>query len=80
MKCLYNGTSIERSDLLDVARKNLDDTLLHSAWREVFSHSGRRDDSHEIQDIRVLLSYLYFSHLDKNPVYSAVCDLIEIIT
>ena len=23
------------------------------------------------------LSYLYFSHLDKNPVYAAVCDFIE---
>ena len=73
------GRLLNRSDLLDVARKNLDMTLYYiQPGGEVFSDASRRDDSHEIQDVSgYYFSYLYFSHLDKNPVYSAVCDLIE---
>ena len=73
------GRLLNRRDLLDVARKNLDMTLYYiQPGGEVFSDASRRDDSHDIQDVSgYYFSYLYFSHMDKNPVYSAVCDLIE---
>ena len=73
------GRLLNRRDLLDVARKNLDMTLYYiQPGGEVFSDASRRDDSHYIQDVSgYYFSYLYFSHMDKNPVYSAVCDLIE---
>ena len=73
------GRLLNRSDLLDVARKNLDMTLYYiQPGGEVFTDASGRDDSHDVKDVSgYYFSYLYFSHLDKNPVYSAVCDLIE---
>jgi len=62
-----------------VARKNLDMTLYYiQPGGEVMSNASGRDDSNNISDVAgYYFSYLYFSHLDKNPVYAAVSDFIE---
>ncbi len=73
------GRLLNRNDLLDVARKNLDMTLYYiQPGGEVLSNASGRNDSNNISDVAgYYFSYLYFSHLDKNPVYAAVCDFIE---
>ena len=73
------GRLLNRNDLLNVARKNLDMTLYYIQPRgEVLSNASGRDDSNNISDVAsYYFSYLYFSHLDKNPVYAAVCHFIE---
>ena len=73
------GRLMNRNDLLDVARKNLDMTLYYiQPGGEVLTDASGRQDSDKISDVAgYYYSYLYFSHMDKNPVYSAVCDFIE---
>jgi hypothetical protein len=73
------GRLLNRDDLLDVARKNLDMTLYYiQPGGEVLTDASGRQDSDRISDIAgYYYSYLYFSHRDKNPVYTAVCDFIE---
>ena len=73
------GRLMNRNDLLDVARKNLNMTLYYiQPGGEVLTNASGRQDSENIKDIaRYYYSYLYFSHRDKNPIYSAVCDFIE---
>lgn len=73
------GRLMNRNDLLDVARKNLNMTLYYiQPGGEVLTVASGRQDSEKISDIaRYYYSYLYFSHRDKNPIYAAVCDFIE---
>ena len=73
------GRLLNRNDLLDVARKNLDMTLYYiQPGGEVLTDASGRQDSDKISDVAgYYYSYLYFSHRDKNPVYAAVCDFIE---
>lgn len=73
------GRLMNRDDLLDVARKNLDMTLYYiQPGGEVLTDASGRQDSENISDVAgYYYSYLYFSHRDKNPVYAAVCDFIE---
>jgi hypothetical protein len=73
------GRLMNRDDLLDVARKNLNMTLYYiQPGGEVLTDASGRQDSDNISDVaRYYYSYLYFSHRDKNPVYAAVCDFIE---
>ena len=73
------GRLLNRNDLLDVARKNLDMTLYYiQPGGEVLTDASGRQDSDNISDLaEYYYSYLYFSHRDKNPVYAAVCDFIE---
>jgi len=73
------GRLLNRNDLLDVARKNLDMTLYYiQPGGEVLTDASGRQDSDKISDIAgYYYSYLYFSQRDKNPIYGAVCDFIE---
>tara|TARA_B100000963_G_scaffold61870_2_gene49891 strand:- start:4032 stop:5756 length:1725 start_codon:yes stop_codon:yes gene_type:complete len=73
------GRLMNRDDLLDVARKNLNMTLYYiQPGGEVLTNASGRQDSENISDVTgYYYSYLYFSHRDKNPVYAAVCDFIE---
>ena len=73
------GRLLNRNDLFDVARKNLDMTLYYiQPGGEVLTDASGRQDSDKISDLaEYYYSYLYFSHRDKNPVYAAVCDFIE---
>ena len=73
------GRLMNRDDLLDVARKNLNMTLYYiQPGGEVLTDASGRQDSENISDVAgYYYSYLYFSHRDKNPVYAAVCDFIE---
>ena len=73
------GRLMNRDDLLDVARKNLNMTLYYiQPGGEVLTDASGRQDSENISDVAgYYYSYLYFSHRDNNPVYAAVCDFIE---
>tara|TARA_B100001175_G_C19501252_1_gene638197 strand:- start:29 stop:1753 length:1725 start_codon:yes stop_codon:yes gene_type:complete len=73
------GHLMNRNDLLEVARKNLDMTLYYiQPGGEVLTDASGRQDSDKISDVAgYYYSYLYFSHRDKNPVYVAVCDFME---
>ena len=73
------GRLMNRNDLLDVARKNLDMTLYYiQPGGEVLTDASGRQDSDKISDVaEYYYSYLYFSLKDKNQVYSSVCDFIE---
>jgi hypothetical protein len=73
------GRLMNRNDLLDVARKNLNMTLYYiQPGGEVLTDASGRQDSESISDVAgYYYSYLYFSHRDENPIYAAVCDFIE---
>ncbi len=73
------GRLLNRVDMLEVARKNLDMTLYYiQPGGEVLTDASGRQDSDKISDIaEYYYSYLYFSRIDKNSVYAAVCDFIE---
>ena len=71
---------MNRDDLLDVARENLKMTLYYIQPRgEVLTDASGRQDGDQIAYIsRYYYSYLYFAHRDKNPIFSAVCEYIEL--
>ena len=76
---LTMGRLLKRKDLMDVARKNLDMTLYYiQPGGEVLTEaSGRQDAARTGYVNRYYYSYLYFAIKEKNPAYSAVCQLIE---
>jgi hypothetical protein len=76
---LTMGRLLKREDLMDVVRKNLDMTLYYiQPGGEVLTDaSGRQDSAYTGYVNYYYYTYLYFAIIDRNPVYSAVCELIE---
>lgn len=73
------GRLLHNEDFLATARKNLEMTLYYiQPGGEVLTDASGRQDSEQIAHISgYYYSYRYFAQLDKNPVYSAVCEFIE---
>lgn len=73
------GRLLDRSELLDVARKNLDMTLYYiQPGGEVLTDASGRQDSARIGYVaNYYYAYRYFALKDQNPAYAAVCSLIE---
>lgn len=73
------GRLSDRPELFDVVRKNLDMTLYYiQPGGEVLTDaSGRQDAARTGYVNRYYYSYRYFAIKDRNPVYAAVCELIE---
>lgn len=76
---LTMGRLLKRSELMDVVRKNLDMTLYYiQPGGEVLTDASGRQDSARIGYVaNYYYAYRYFALKDKNPVYAAVCELIE---
>ena len=76
---LTMGRLLDRKDLMDVVRKNLDMTLYYiQPGGEVLTDaSGRQDAARTGYVNGYYYTYLYFAIKDENPAYSAVCQLIE---
>jgi hypothetical protein len=73
------GRLLNRADLLDVVRKNLDMTLYYiQPGGEVLTDASGRQDSAQTGYVNgYYYAYRYFALKDNNPVYAAVCQLIE---
>jgi hypothetical protein len=73
------GRLLNRPELHDVVRKNLDMTLYYiQPGGEVLTNaSGRQDAARTGYVNRYYYSYRYFAIKDRNPEFSAVCKLIE---
>ena len=76
---LTTGLFLNRPELLDVVRKNLDMTLYYiQPGGEVLTDASDRQDSARTGYVNsYYYAYRYFALKDKNPVYAAVCELIE---
>ncbi|MBT5901436.1 MAG: twin-arginine translocation signal domain-containing protein [Opitutaceae bacterium] len=76
---LTMGRLLQRDELLDIARKNLDMTLYYiQPGGEVLTDaSGRQDNARIGYVANYYYAYRYFALKDNNPVYAAVCRLIE---
>ena len=76
---LTMGLLLNRTDLLDVVRKNLDMTLYYiQPGGEVLTDASDRQDSARTGFVdSYYYAYRYFAIKDNNPVYAAVCELIE---
>jgi len=76
---LNTGRLLDRPELFYVVRKNLEMTLYYiQPGGEVLTDaSGRQDAARTGYVNHYYYSYRYFAIKDKNPVYSAVCNLIE---
>ena len=76
---LTTGVYLNRPELLDVVRKNLDMTLYYiQPGGEVLTDASGRQDNARIGYVNsYYYAYRYFAIKDNNPVYAAVCDLIE---
>lgn len=73
------GRLLNRPELLDIVRKNLEMSLYYiQPGGEVLTDASGRQDSAKTGYVdKYYYAYRYFAILDKNPVYAAVCDLIE---
>jgi hypothetical protein len=73
------GRLLNRPELHDVVRKNLGMTLYYiQPGGEVLTDASGRQDAARIGYVnRYYYSYRYFAIKDRNPVFSAVCKLIE---
>jgi len=76
---LTMGRLLNRPQLYDVVRKNLDMTLYYiQPGGEVLTDaSGRQDSTRSGYVNGYYFAYRYFAVRDNNPVYAAVCQLIE---
>lgn len=76
---LTMGRLLKREDLMNVVRKNLDMTLYYiQPGGEVLTEASHRQDNAYTGYVNYYYyTYLYFAIQDRNPVYSAVCELIE---
>ena len=76
---LTMGRLLDRIELMDIVRKNLDMTLYYiQPGGEVFTDASGRQDSARIGYVaNYYYAYRYFALKDNNPVYAAVCKLIE---
>ncbi len=70
---------LNRENLMDVVRRNLDMTLYYiQPGGEVLTDASNRQDSTSIGYVdKYYYAYRYFAIKDNNPVYAAVCKLIE---
>ena len=73
------GRLLKREQLMDVVRRNLDMTLYYiQPGGEVLTDASNRQDSTTIGYVdKYYYAYRYFAIKDNNPVYAAVCRLIE---
>lgn len=73
------GRLLNRPELVDVVRKNLDMTLYYiQPGGEVLTDASGRQDSARIGYVdSYFYAYRYLAIKDKNPGYAAVCELIE---
>lgn len=73
------GRLLKRDELMDVVRKNLDMTLFYiQPGGEVLTDASGRQDSAQIGYVaNYYYAYRYLALKDRNPVYAAVCRLIE---
>jgi hypothetical protein len=73
------GIYLDRPELFDIVKKNLDMTLYYiQPGGEVLTEASNRQDSAEVGYVNnYYYAYRYFAIKDKNPVYAAVCELIE---
>jgi hypothetical protein len=76
---LTMGRLLNRPELFDVVRKNLGMTLYYiQPGGEVLTDaSGRQDAARTGYVNQYYYAYRYFAIKDKNPEFSAVCELIE---
>lgn len=76
---LTMGRLLHRDELFDVVRKNLDMTLYYiQPGGEVLTDaSGRQDNARIGYVANYYYAYRYFALKDNNPLYAAVCRLIE---
>jgi hypothetical protein len=76
---LTMGRLLEREELMDVVRTNLDMSLYYiQPGGEVLTDASGRQDAARIGYVNgYYYTYLYFAIKDNNPQYSAVCELIE---
>lgn len=76
---LTTGRLLNRPELLDVVRKNLEMTLYYiQPGGEVLTDASGRQDSARIGYVDAYYyAYRYFAIKDNNPVFSQVCTLIE---
>lgn len=76
---LTMGRLLKRPELMDIVRKNLDMTLYYiQPGGEVLTDASGRQDSARIGYVaNYYYAYRYFALKDGNPVYAAVCRLIE---
>ncbi len=72
------GHLLDRPELLDVVRRNLNMTLYYirpkGELMATASNRGNRDQSFVTQ---YYYGYKYFSIIDQNPVFAALCDFME---
>ena len=73
------GRLLKRPELLDVVRKNLNMTLFYiQPGAEVLTDASKRQDQAQIGYVNgYYYTYRYFAITDKDPVFAAVCNLIE---
>lgn len=73
------GRLLNKQEVLDVVRKNLEMTLyyIHPDGEVLTDASDRQDKSFTGYVDKYYFAYRYFAILDKNPMFSAVCELIE---
>lgn len=73
------GRLLNRPELLEIVRKNLDMSLYYiQPSGEVLTNASRRQDSAYTGYVKeYYYSYRYFAIKDKNPEFAAVCELIE---
>jgi len=76
---LTMGRLLKRPELLDVVRKNLNMTLFYiQPGGEVLTNASERQDQAQTGYVNgYYYTYRYFAIRDKNPVFAAVCNLIE---
>lgn len=73
------GRLLNRPELLEYARKNLDMSLyyIQPGGEVVTDASGRQDSAYTAYVNGYYYAYRYFAIKDKNPEFAAVCELIE---
>ena len=73
------GRLLNRPELLEYARKNLDMSLyyIQPGGEVVTDASGRQDSAYTAYVNGYYYPYRYFAIKDSNPEFAAVCELIE---
>ena len=76
---LTMGRLLDRPELLDTVRKNLDMSLyyIHPGGEVLTDASDRQDRATTGYVKEYYYTYRYFAILDQNPEFAAVCRLIE---
>ena len=73
------GRLLDRPELWEIARKNLNMSLyyIQPGGEVVTDASGRQDSAYTAYVNRYYYAYRYLAIKDRNPVFAAVCHLIE---